>query len=138
MGSATLALSVVTPHALVAELDVASLRFPTETGQVGLRPRAEPAVFALEPGLVLARTPAGLRYVATAGGLLRSDGARALLLTPLAVTGEDAADVRRRIDAALAAPDPGRELRRTIGGLEAGILRELRADRAERSAWRAP
>jgi F0F1-type ATP synthase epsilon subunit len=122
----TLALVVRTPQAVVAELAAVSLRVPADSGQVGLRPRSEPTVLALEPGLVLVRTPQGLRFLATAGGLLRCDGRRAVLLTPVAVVGEDASAVRGGLEAALAAPGPDRELREAIERLETGILRELR------------
>ncbi len=126
MPEGTLELIVRTPHEVVVETAVESLRIPTDTGQVGLRPGAESAVFALEPGLVLAEAGASLRYLATAGGLLRCDGRRAILLTPIAVVGSDAATVRRRLDEALLLPSADLALRRSIERLEAGILRELR------------
>ena len=75
-----------TPREVVLELDVSSIRVPTETGQVGVRPRAEPFVLAVEPGLVLVRRDETYQFVGTAGGLLRCDGATASLLTPLAVS----------------------------------------------------
>jgi hypothetical protein len=49
-----------------------------------------------------------------------------VLLTPVAVIGDDAATVVAAMDAALAAPDPERELRRAIEHLEQGLLREVR------------
>jgi F0F1-type ATP synthase epsilon subunit len=130
MPAAHLHLVVLTPHALVAELDVVSLRVPSDTGQVGLRPRCEPTVLAIEPGLVLARAATALHYFGTAGGLLRCDGRAAVLLTPLAVRGDDGPGVLDALGAALAAPDPERDLRRAIERLQTGILTELR--RSER------
>jgi F0F1-type ATP synthase epsilon subunit len=122
----TLRLELRTPQALVATLEVASLRVPTDSGQVGLRPRAEPAVLAVEPGLAVAHTAAGLRLLATAGGLLRLERDHALLLTPLAVVGESEQDVRARLEEAMAEPTADAELRRAIERLEHGILQELR------------
>ena len=124
-------LIVRTPRALVVELDVASLRVPVDTGQVGLRPRGEPTVLAVEPGLALARTATAFCYLGTAGGLLRCDGRAAILLTPLAVVGEDGRGVLDALAAALATPDPERDLRRAIERLQTGILTELR--RAQRT-----
>lgn len=124
-----LQLVVRTPHEVVAELAAASLRVPVDSGQVGLRPRCEPTVLALEPGLVLVLTDARLRFLATGGGLLRCDGRRAVVLTPVAVLGDDATSVRARLEEALALPGADRELRQAIERLEAGILRELRGDR---------
>jgi F0F1-type ATP synthase epsilon subunit len=121
-----LRLRVRTPRELVAEFDVASLRVATSTGQVGLRPRCEPTVLPVEPGLAIARTVGGLRFVGTVGGLLRTDGREAMLLTPVAVVGDSVPDVAARLDEALTAPDPEREVRRLLERLEVGILLELR------------
>ena len=105
---------VLTPHAVIAELDVDGLRVPSDTGQVGLRPRGEPTVLAVEPGLALVRTGTTLRFLGTAGGLVRSDGRSVL----------------EALTAALAIPDPERDLRLAIERLHTGIITELR--RAER------
>ncbi len=126
MADAGLEFVVLTPGEIVVQLEALALRVPTDSGQVGLRHGAEPSVLAVEPGLALATTPAGVRFLATAGGLLRCDGRRAVLLTPIAVLGDDAASVSRRLDEALAAPGSELALRRAIERLEAGILRELR------------
>jgi len=115
-----------TPHARLLELDVASLRVPVDSGQVGLRPRGEPTLLAVEPGLVLVCAAGGRRCVGTAGGLLRSDGRQAILLTPLAVVGDDGPGVLAALAAALAVPDPERDLRLAIERLESGIIQELR------------
>jgi F0F1-type ATP synthase epsilon subunit len=119
-------LVVRTPHEIVADAEVDSLRLPCDTGAVGLRPRSEAAVLAVEPGLALVRAAGALRYLATAGGILRCDGREAVLLTPVAALGDDPDEVGRRLDAALTAPAAERELRRAIERLEHGILRELR------------
>jgi F0F1-type ATP synthase epsilon subunit len=122
----TLRLVVRTPQASVLDERVTSLRVPTDTGQVGLRPRSEPAALVVEPGLVLATRGHGIRFVATAGGLLRCDGEEALLLTPLAVVGESAEAVGTQLESALATPSADLELRAVLQRLEKGILQELR------------
>jgi len=119
-------LRLRTPQALVATLSLRSLRVPTDDGLVGLRPGGEPAVLAVEPGLILGREGTAVHFVATAGGLLRSDGQQALLLTPVAVVGRDAQSVARALDAALVEPGSEAALRREIERLERGILQELR------------
>jgi F0F1-type ATP synthase epsilon subunit len=126
MADGELRLRVRTPHEEVFDERLVSLRLPTDSGQVGLRPRSEPAALVVEPGLVLARAPGGMRFVATAGGLLRCDGREALLLTPLAVTGGSAEEVRAGLEAALGAPGPDVALRGVLQRLEAGILQQLR------------
>lgn len=115
-----------TPREVVAELDVLALRVPTRSGQVGVRPGAEALVTPVEPGLVIARGADGVRFVGTAGGLLRTSARAGLLLTPLAVLGDDAMAVLAAVDAALSGPDPEHELRRAIERLEAGLLHEVR------------
>jgi F0F1-type ATP synthase epsilon subunit len=132
----TLHVDVCTPRESVASLDVHSLRVPSDTGQVGLRPRSEPGVLAIEPGLILASALDGLVFIATAGGLLRCDGQRAVVITPVAVAGRDAHAVRERLEEAMTTPRAELELRLAIERLETGILRELRAD--ERVAPRVP
>jgi F0F1-type ATP synthase epsilon subunit len=126
MAEETLRLIVRTPQCGVFDEPVTSLRVPTDTGQVGLRPRSEEAALVVEPGLTLARCADGLRFVATAGGLLRCDGKKAVLLTPLAVTGDSAEVVHAELSRALAEPGPDLELRSVLQHLETGILRELR------------
>jgi F0F1-type ATP synthase epsilon subunit len=122
----TLRLRVRTPQGVVFEEDVTSLRVPTDTGQVGLRPRSEAAALVVEPGLALAASRAGLRFIATAGGLLRCDGVEAILLTPLAVVGESAESIRAGLEEALEIPRADLELRAALQRLETGILQELR------------
>jgi len=126
MADETLRLVVRTPQGGVFDQRVTSLRVPSDAGQVGLRPRAEAAALVVEPGLVLAATTSGLRFVATAGGLLRCDGGAAVLLTPLAVVGESAEAVRAELEEALGTPRSDLELRAVLQSLETGILQELR------------
>ena len=126
MADETLRLVVRTPHGAVFDDRVSSLRVPSDTGQVGVRPRSEPAVLVVEPGLVLAAATRGLRFVATAGGLMRCDGKEAVLLTPLAVVGESAEAVRTELQKALGTPRADLELRAVLQRLETGILEQLR------------
>jgi F0F1-type ATP synthase epsilon subunit len=122
----TLRLVVRTPHGGVFDAAVVSLRVPSDTGQVGLRPRSEPAVLVVEPGLVLADTTGGLRFIATAGGLLRCDGTEAVLVTPVAVVGESADAVGAALEDVMGKPSPDLDLRSVLQRLETGILQELR------------
>jgi F0F1-type ATP synthase epsilon subunit len=117
---------VRTPRGGVFDADVSSVRVPTDTGQVGLRPRSEAAALVVEPGLVLAGDSGGVRYIATAGGLLRCDGRQSFLLTPLAVVGESAEAVRAELEQALSKPGADLELRTVLQRLETGILQQLR------------
>jgi len=118
-------ITIRTPSETVVDRDVAALRVPTQTGQVGLRPRSEPTVLAVEAGLIVVRLEGGTQYAGTAGGLLHTDGHSASLLTPLAVAGEDVDSVSRQLDALLSAPSEEMEVRRTLGRLETRILQEL-------------
>jgi len=122
----SLKLIVRTPRELVAELTLQSVRFPTDTGWVGLRRGCEAAVYAIEPGLILAQTPQQMIFLATGGGLLRCEGQVAILLTPVVVSGNDAQQVRTRLERALVEPTADVELRHAIARLETGILHELR------------
>lgn len=126
MAEPTLRFEVRTPQGIAFEAELRSLRVPTDTGQVGLRPRAERTALGVEPGLVLAGALEGLRFVATAGGLLRCDGSEAVLLTPLAVAGESAPAVRAALEAALRGAQADLDLRRVLQRLESGLLHELR------------
>jgi F0F1-type ATP synthase epsilon subunit len=126
MSEKRLKLVVRTPREMVVEMQVVSVRVPTETGQVGLRPRVEPLVLAVEPGLVLVRVEDAYQFVGTAGGLLRCDGATASLLTPLAVSGDDEVDVVEALEKALAQPSVEMEAREKLGRLQSSILHELR------------
>jgi len=120
---------VRTPHGVVFEQDVDALRVPTESGQVGLRPRGEPTVLSVEPGLAIARAGETRYFLGTTGGLLTTDGADATLLTALAITGTTAEAVLAELEAALAAPNAELAVRAAIDRLESGILRELQRER---------
>jgi F0F1-type ATP synthase epsilon subunit len=126
MAERALRLVVRTPQGSVFDAPATSLRVPTDTGQVGLRPASEEAALVVEPGLVLAAGAGRLRFVATAGGLLRCDGQQAILLTPLAVVGESPESVRAELAEALKAPRGDVEVRAVLQRLETGILHELR------------
>jgi len=121
----TLRLVIRTPHAAVVDRDVDAARVPTRTGQVGLRPRQEPFVTVVEPGLVIVDAAAGRGFAATAGGLLRADRDGALLATPFAVTGATGAEVLEALDTALTAPDSELVTRRRMALLEQRIVQEL-------------
>lgn len=125
-----------TPHAVVLQTAVRALRVPTETGQVGLRPRGEATVLAVEAGIVNLRRADGVTFAGTAGGLLTSDGRRSTLLTPLAVVGADAAEIAAELQRALAEPNSELEARATLSKLEGRILQELRQERKAESQQR--
>lgn len=115
-----------TPHETVLDTELAAVRIPTESGQVGLRSREEPLVLVVEPGLLILRSDHGLRFAATAGGLLDSHRERSVLYTPFAVLGDLEADVLAALDSALATPDSELNARRRLGELEQRIVQELR------------
>ena len=116
---------VLTPRAAAVDRPVDGARVPTETGQVGLRPRGEPLLLAVEAGLVVLRDADGIALVATAGGLLESDGVTATLYTPFAATGATAEEVEAALDAALADPESELAARQRLEELEQHILQEL-------------
>lgn len=115
-----------TPREVVLDEGVTAARVPTETGQVGLRPREEPVLLAVEPGLIVFSVQGDVRFAATAGGLFEGDRERAVLYTPFAVTGDDADEVISALDQALAATDTEIAARRQLGELEKRIVEELR------------
>ncbi len=123
--TAGLRLVIRTPHEVVHDRPLRSVRVPTASGQVGLRPRQEPLVLVVEAGLVLLRGGAGPAFAATAGGLLDGGRERAVLYTPFAVTGARAEDVLAELDRALARPGSELAARRRLGELEQRIVREL-------------
>ena len=132
MAAATVRFVVRTPHEVVFDADVRSVRVLTETGHVGVRPRMEPLVLPVEAGLVLAQMDDRVAYVGSAGGLLSSDGVRVTLLTPLGVFGADPAAVRTALDQALTTPGADFAVRARLGKLEGRILAELHAPSGER------
>jgi len=123
---------VRTQHEVVFEADATSLRVPTASGQVGLRPRTEATLLAVEAGLLLVRTEGSTRFIGTAGGLLSCDGTTATLLTPLAVTGDDAPTILNALERALQEPSEEMQARATLGKLEGDIVHELRREQRER------
>jgi len=114
-----------TPHESVVNSEVRAARVPAETGLVGLRPRQEPVLFVVEPGLVVLREDSGTRYAATAGGLLHCERELCILSTPFAVAGKDEADVLAALKRALAAPNSELAVRRQLAELEQRIVQEL-------------
>ena len=132
MAEATLHFVIRTPQDIVLEGDVSSVRVPTETGQVGLRPHGEPTVLAVEPGLIVVRQDDLIRFAGTAGGLLHCDGAVAHLLTPVAVIGAALTTVLEALDRALAVPSAEQEARALLGRLEKHIILELHGGDEER------
>lgn len=132
MNELRLKLIIRTPREIIYEGHVDSLRVAVETGQVGIRPRMEPIVLAVEPGLVLVSSAGETTFAGTAGGLLRCDGRQASILTPLAVCGTDMPTVANELEAALAKPSVELEARETLGRLEHSILRELQEGGSQR------
>lgn len=136
MSARRLRLTVRTPHGVVVDEDVESARLRAADGQVGLRPDQEPLALVFEPGLLTWKTASGMRFGATAGGLLEADREHALLLTPYCVAGVSGDAVRSALDHALAEPDSDAAVRKQLGDLEQRILGELR-QRAEGSPSRS-
>ena len=122
-----LRLVIRTPHEVVFDEGVDSARFPSDTGQVGVRPRGEPFRTSVEPGLILLRTGDEVRFAASAGGLFDGDRELGVLYTPFAVTGAEPDEVLEEMDRALAMPDSEIAARRRLGELEERIIEELRA-----------
>lgn len=133
MAEQALQMTIRTQHEVVLETDASALRVPTESGQVGLRPRAEATLLAVEAGLVLVRTKTGMRFVGTAGGLLSCDGTTATLLTPLAVVGDDEQSILDELERVLQEPSEEMQARAALGKLEGEILGEMRRERQERA-----
>lgn len=120
-----LGFAIRTPHEQVLDAAVRSVRVPTESGLVGLRPRQEPLILLVEAGLIVVELDSGRRFAATAGGLLQADRERAVLYTPFAVLG-DQAEVLSALERTLATPDSELGARRRLGELERRIVSELR------------
>jgi F0F1-type ATP synthase epsilon subunit len=127
-----LKLIVRTPQKVVVETFATSVRVLTETGHVGLRPKMEAVVLAVETGLVLVYQSDAILFVGTTGGLLMCDGQMLTLLTPLAVaaTNEEAVvnDLQRELDH----PQSELEVRKAISSIQSRIVNELREDRRRR------
>jgi len=134
---ARLHFRIQTPHARVFDGALRAARVPTETGQVGLRPRQEPSILVVEPGLVLLFEDGRSWFAATAGGLLEVRRQESVLFTPFAVAGDDGAAVLAALDRALAAPDAELAARRRLGELEQRIVQEVRTGPSETAPRRA-
>ena len=128
----TLHVEIRTPHEVVFDGAVRSMRVPVETGQVGLRPKVEPLVLAVEPGLVILRPGDGDRFAATAGGLLMSEPSTTVLYTPFAAVGSSGPEVLDTLERMLETPDSDLAARRELDELERHILRELGERRRQR------
>ncbi|MCA8960113.1 MAG: hypothetical protein KDC38_06350 [Planctomycetes bacterium] len=115
-----------TPREIVLDMELDGVRVPTETGQIGLRPRQEPLVVSVEPGLVLLHDGDRTRFAATAGGLLEGDRRGVVLYTPFAVVGERQRELADALDRVLSLPDAELDARRRLGELEQRIVRTLR------------
>jgi F0F1-type ATP synthase epsilon subunit len=123
---------VRTPYEVVMQSSVRAARVLTETGHVGLRPRTEPTVLAVEAGVVNVQSvtdekPAE-RFVGTAGGMMICDGHRITLLTPLAVIGYDEIAIANELDLVMNQPNSEMEARAALSKLEGRILSELRRE----------
>ena len=89
MNDTHLRFIIRTPHDVLFDAAVRSVRVRTDTGHVGIRPKMEPVVLPIEAGLVIVRTGRAVELVGSAGGLLVWDGNEATLFTPLGVAGTD-------------------------------------------------
>jgi F0F1-type ATP synthase epsilon subunit len=129
---------IQTPRQVLFAAPLRAARVPTHSGQVGLRPGEEPIALVVEPGLLMLRGESGVRYAASAGGLLETERTRAVFYTPFAVLGDDGTQVLAELERALAAPDSDLSARRRLSELEQRIVHELRrptaGTRSERSA----
>lgn len=121
-----LRMVIRTPHDTVLDELVDAARVPTSTGQVGLRPRQEPSLMVVDPGLVVLTIGTVHKFAATAGGLLESDRDLVVLATPFAVVGDHGSDVLSALDRAYDTPDGELNARRRLGELERRIVEELR------------
>jgi F0F1-type ATP synthase epsilon subunit len=128
-------LNIRTPHEVILETWVRSARVLTETGHVGIRPRTEPTVLAVEAGIVHAYPVADESsheiFIGTAGGLLMCERDTVTLLTPLAVAGDNERAIVEQIDDLMQRPNSELEARATFTKLEGHILSELRRERTE-------
>ena len=132
MAAAILRFIVRTPHEVVFDGEVRSVRVLTDTGQVGVRPRMEPLVLPVEAGLVLVHTDDHVAFVGSAGGVLASDGTQVTLFTPLGVVGADPTAIRGALDRAFAEPGSEFAVRAKLGKLEGRIVAELHRQPGER------
>jgi F0F1-type ATP synthase epsilon subunit len=124
---------VRSPETVVFDKEVDALRVPTETGQVGIRHGAEPIVFIVEAGLLLARIGATTHFIGCAGGILDSTREQVNILTPFAIVHTSADTVLKELNERMTTPDAELIARRHLGELEMRIASELRR-RAQSSA----
>lgn len=128
-------LIIRTPHEVILETSVRSARMPAETGHVGLRPRTESTVLAVEAGVVhanrVAKGSATEIFIGTAGGLLMYDRNTATLLTPLAVVGDNESIIVGQLDELIQRPNSELQARTALSKLEGHILSELRREQNE-------
>lgn len=122
----TLIFTVRTPRETVLQIAALSVRVLTETGNVGLRPRMEATVLAVEASVVNVLTTDGMRFVGTAGGLMWCDGVEATLLSPLAVFGDNADDIADKLERVMSQPSAEMQARVMLSNLEGKIINELR------------
>jgi F0F1-type ATP synthase epsilon subunit len=135
MSPATIRFVARTPHEVVFDGEVRSIRVLTETGHVGVRPRTEPLVLPVEAGLVLVRAVDHVTLVGSAGGLLSVRHGQATLFTPLGVVGTDPVAIRKALDQALTTPNSEFTIRAKLGKLESQILTELHAQPSEHPSF---
>jgi len=121
-----LRLVVRTPGGVAFDAQVRSARVPTGSGAIGLRPREEPFVSVVEPGLVLLRGADTESFASTAGGLLHADRSEATIYTPFAAVADTAEEVLAALERALAEPEGEIAARRRLAELETRLARELR------------
>lgn len=130
-----LQLVIRTPHEVTLKTSVWSARVLTESGHVGLRPRTEPMVIAVEPGLMnihrINDETSAEMFVGTAGGLMLCEHNTATLLTPLAVFGDNETSIVEQLDNLMQRPDSEMEARATLSKLEGHILTELRREQIQ-------
>ncbi len=130
-----LQLIIRTPHEVILETSLRSVRVPTETGHVGLRPRTESTVLAVEAGVVHASGGAEGSaieiFIGTAGGLLMCDRNTATLLTPLAVVGDNERIIVEQLDELMQRPSSELQARTALSKLEGHILSEIRREQNE-------
>lgn len=128
-------LVIRTPHEVILETSVRSVRVLTETGHVGLRPRTEPNVLAVEPGIMHVRSDTDQQaaefFIGTAGGLMMCDLNHATLLTPLAVVGDSETTIVEQLDNLMQRPNSEMEARATLSKLEGHILTEIRREQTQ-------
>ncbi len=118
-------LSIVTPHGVTFRGWASSVRVPTETGLVGVRPRSEPMTLVVESGLILIHGSPGEVYAATAGGLLRVQRKECQLLTPYAAVGTSEDEMDAILQSLSATPPEEMQARHRLEELEQRVVDEL-------------